>query len=129
MVLSALDRFTSWTGRVRSREVATAVDEKIKELEIKPDDRDAIVHTLSGGNQQKVLVGRVSLQHPDVYVLCEPSRGVDVGAREAIHEFIRAERRREALETCEKIAPVSGGALGTVKDRSEVSLTDVLQEV
>jgi ribose transport system ATP-binding protein len=141
MILSALDRFTGWTGRVRSREVATAVDGKIEELQIKPDDRNAIVHTLSGGNQQKVLIGRVSLQQPDVYVLCEPSRGVDVGAREAIHEFIRAERRRgaaaiivttdadEALETCEKIAPVSGGVLGAVKDRSDFSLTDVLQEV
>jgi ribose transport system ATP-binding protein len=141
MIFSALGRFTNWSGRVRSRQVAAAVDEKIEQLEIKPKDRDAIVHTLSGGNQQKVLVGRVSLQQPDVYVLCEPSRGVDVGAREAIHEFIRAERRRgaaaiivttdadEALETCEKISPVSQGALGTVRDRSEVSLTDVLQEV
>lgn len=141
MILSSLDRFTGWTGRVKSREVAIAVDERIEQLEIKPKDRNAIVHTLSGGNQQKVLVGRVSLQQPDVYVLCEPSRGVDVGAREAIHKFIRDERRRgaaaiivttdadEALETCEKIAPVSDGALGEVKDRSEFSLTDVLQEV
>jgi ribose transport system ATP-binding protein len=141
MIISALDKFTGWTGRVNSGQVSKAVDEKIEQLQITPAKRDAIVHTLSGGNQQKVLIGRVSLQQPDVYVLCEPSRGVDVGARAAIHDFIRQERRRgaaaiivttdadEALETCEKIAPVEQGALGAVKDRSEFSLTDVLQEV
>ncbi len=141
MTFGALKSFTGMAGFLKRRVAAGAVREKIDALELKPPDPKAIVHTLSGGNQQKVLVGRVALLEPDVYVLCEPSRGVDVGAREAIHAFIRSERRRgaavvvvttdadEALATCDRIAAIENGVMGEVKDRSEISLNEVLQEV
>ena len=50
--------------------------------------------TLSGGNQQKVLFGRTLARDPEVLVLCEPTAGVDIGARHAIYDFVAEQVRR-----------------------------------
>ena len=49
--------------------------------------------TLSGGNQQKVLFGRTLARDPEVLVLCEPTAGVDIGARHAIYDFVAEQVR------------------------------------
>jgi ABC-type sugar transport system ATPase subunit len=54
------------------------------------------IETLSGGNQQKVLFGRTLARDPKVIVLCEPTAGVDIGARHAIFELV-AEQVRQGL--------------------------------
>ena len=53
-------------------------------------DLDAPMEDLSGGNQQKVLFGRVMLQHPRLLLLDEPTKGVDIGAKREIQDMIRA---------------------------------------
>jgi ribose transport system ATP-binding protein len=57
---------------------------------------DASITTLSGGNQQKVLFGRVLAVQPRVLVMCEPTAGVDIGARQAIYELV-AQQVRQGL--------------------------------
>jgi ABC-type sugar transport system ATPase subunit len=54
------------------------------------------IKALSGGNQQKVLFGRVLAMDPRVLVLCEPTTGVDIGARHAIYDLV-AEQVRQGL--------------------------------
>jgi len=61
----------------------------IRELAIKTETTDTPVGLLSGGNQQKVMIGRWLLRAPKVLILDEPTRGVDVGARADIHRLIR----------------------------------------
>ena len=70
-------------GRERRDVVAT-----IDSLHIKPADPLAIFGTLSGGNKQKGIFGRVLLKSPQVYVLCEPTRGIDIGTRNEIYRLI-----------------------------------------
>ena len=64
------------------------VGEYIKALAIKtPSDRQ-ICKNLSGGNQQKVAIAKALMIHPDVLILDEPTRGVDVGAKKEIYDLI-----------------------------------------
>ena len=63
-------------------------DRIIDRFHIKTADRDIVVSALSGGNQQKVVVGRWTEQPPKVLILDEPTRGVDVGAREEMFHMI-----------------------------------------
>jgi ribose transport system ATP-binding protein len=63
---------------------------QIARLRIKTGSPDALVHHLSGGNQQKVVVGKWLEIAPQVILLDDPTRGVDVGAKREIYELIRA---------------------------------------
>ena len=73
------------SGRRRS----ALVERTIQTLAIKGASADKPVDRLSGGNQQKVVIGRWLQSKPKVLILDEPTRGVDVGARAEIHKLIR----------------------------------------
>lgn len=64
------------------------VEEKIEELEIYPPQPDRLVNALSGGNQQKVLMAKWLATDADVLILDEPTRGVDIGAKQTIHKAV-----------------------------------------
>ncbi|MDF2369462.1 MAG: sugar ABC transporter ATP-binding protein [Rhizobiaceae bacterium] len=65
------------------------VEKIVRDLAIKTQSIDMAVGQLSGGNQQKVVIGRWLLRQPKVLILDEPTRGVDVGARAEIHRLVR----------------------------------------
>ncbi len=65
-----------------------AVAEKIKEINIKVADPNELVTSLSGGNQQKIVVSRALLTHPTILLLDEPTRGIDVGAKAEIFQIV-----------------------------------------
>jgi ribose transport system ATP-binding protein len=93
--LSILSRLSThgWMGRKAER---GAIGDWIKTIEVKTAGPDALITTLSGGNQQKVMMARCLAREPKVIMLCEPTAGVDVGTRQAIYEFI-AEQARSGL--------------------------------
>ena len=77
-------------GIVDRRGEQRATDREIETLRIKVDSPESSVNSLSGGNQQKVLLGRGLLQTPRVLILDEPTRGIDVGTKQEIHRLIGA---------------------------------------
>jgi len=77
-------------GLVSARAEAGAVDGMIERLGIKALSGETPIGALSGGNQQKVVIGRCLMRGPAAILLDEPSRGVDVGARAEIFEAMRA---------------------------------------
>ncbi len=72
------------------RRVRDRVADLARRLDLRPSDPATVVRALSGGNQQKVVLGRWLNLTPDVFLLDEPTRGIDVGAKAAVHELIRA---------------------------------------
>jgi ribose transport system ATP-binding protein len=73
----------------RSREQA-AGKSMVDKLQIKTDGLSASIHSLSGGNQQKCIVGRWLLTSPKILLLDDPTRGVDVGAKAELYRLIRS---------------------------------------
>ena len=70
-----------------AREAALAAD-VVERLSVRCNDADQIVSTLSGGNQQKVVIGKWLATEPAVLLLDEPTRGIDVGAKQEIYELV-----------------------------------------
>jgi len=80
-------RFSSW-GWLNVNELDREVSRALDEHDIRPRRADATARSLSGGNQQKWLIAREFARQPKVLIASQPTRGVDVGAIEAIHSRI-----------------------------------------
>jgi ABC-type sugar transport system ATPase subunit len=85
--LSSLRRFLRWNG-VSRRDERSAVKEMVDDLRIKTPSQLTTVNTLSGGNQQKVVLAKCLLTRPNVLLMDEPTRGIDVGAKAEIYELM-----------------------------------------
>ncbi len=87
ITLSSLKRFTQ-LGFLDFRRERREADDLIGRLEIKAAGRDALVRTLSGGNQQKVAIAKWLSRHSEIYLLDEPTVGVDIGSKVEIYNLI-----------------------------------------
>ncbi len=88
MELSALSDGFQSAGFIRDRASHHAVVEQSRKLRVKTPDVAQLAKNLSGGNQQKVVIGRWLLKDCDVLIFDEPTRGIDVGAKEEIYELL-----------------------------------------
>jgi ribose transport system ATP-binding protein len=82
-----LDRLGS-RGRLSKAAEQKLVEHWTERLEVVSSSSDALISTLSGGNQQKVVVARCLARDPELLVLAEPTAGVDIGTRVAIYELL-----------------------------------------
>ena len=87
MAIASLPRFSPG-GLLRMREIDEACQAQRKSLAIKTPSLHQLIKMLSGGNQQKVLVSRWLLTTPEILMIDEPTRGIDVGAKAEIHRLI-----------------------------------------
>ena len=111
----------------------------IKELGIKARATQQAVRTLSGGNQQKVVIARLLHQDADVLLLDEPTRGIDIGSKAQIYETIArcAEENKailmvssylpELFGLCDRIAVMSRGRLSPARDVSDWTPQSVME--
>ena len=88
--VSVLDlEAVSVNGMVNTGKEKTLAEEYTRKLNVKCSSLGQNVSSLSGGNQQKVLIGKLLSIHPKVVIMDEPTRGIDVGAKAEIHKLIR----------------------------------------
>ena len=89
MSLAVLKRLTNRLGFIDSRRETSLAAEQVKALDIRAYSTDMLVSNLSGGNQQKVVVGKWLATKPAVLIVDEPTNGVDVGAKTEIHKLLQ----------------------------------------
>lgn len=88
--VASLKSYTNAIGLLQEGKIKTIVDQEIKSLNVRTPSRDTLIQNLSGGNQQKVILSRWLVTSPEVFILDEPTRGIDVGAKYEIYEIINA---------------------------------------
>ncbi len=121
--VAALPAFLFGGFLINDRKRAAKTEELIKRLSIKTASRATQIRTLSGGNQQKVIFGRWLLTDPEILMLDEPTRGIDVGAKYEIYQLIEELAARgksilvisselpELIGICHRIYVMSGGEI------------------
>jgi simple sugar transport system ATP-binding protein len=87
-IILALQAARGWTRPIPASQRDELVARYIKALDIRPADPEARVGQLSGGNQQKVLLARWLITRPELLILDEPTRGIDVGAKAEIQKLV-----------------------------------------
>lgn len=87
VVISSLDNYMNY-GLINRKKTEKITEESIKSLNIRTPNQDAKIQNLSGGNQQKVILARWLANNPEILILDEPTRGIDVGAKYEIYEII-----------------------------------------
>lgn len=87
MRISSLRRYTKY-GVIRVKKVNKAVEEQIQNLRVKTPSVMQKMKYLSGGNQQKVILGRCMMCTPKILIMDEPTNGIDIGAKQEIYKII-----------------------------------------
>ena len=113
-------------------------DWSIQAMHIKTPSQRTQIRSLSGGNQQKVIIGRWLLTKPEILLLDEPTRGIDVGAKYEIYQLIIdlanegkgvimvSSEMPELLGVCDRIIVMSGGQVAGEVDAASTSQEEIL---
>jgi ribose transport system ATP-binding protein len=88
MVLAALEKFVGGAGTVDTAKTRAAGEDHVRSLAIKTPSLQQTVKNLSGGNQQKVVIGKWLTADTEILIFDEPTRGIDVGAKSEIYKLL-----------------------------------------
>ena len=139
-LVDLVGRFAKAGFVATGRELAEAA-RMIAELDVRPPDPRRVVRTLSGGNQQKVVLARWLLRGCRLLILDEPTRGVDVGARTEIYRLVRkladpgvgvlmvSSEIPEVLGLADRVLVVREGRVVHTGDASQIDESRVLDLV
>ena len=120
LVLAAASDLSS-RGVINPKKEQAAVEAEVRRLRIKVNDLDAPVRTLSGGNQQKVVIGKWLMKRPRILLLNDPTRGIDVSTKQEVYRLIRELAQagiailfystdyEELIEMCDRVVVCYGG--------------------
>ena len=140
-VISNIKNYLVGVGFLRylsDKKMKEDTDWAIQAMHIKTPSQSTQIRSLSGGNQQKVIIGRWLLTKPEVLLLDEPTRGIDVGAKYEIYQLIIdlanqgkgiimvSSEMPELLGVCDRILVMSGGQLAGEVDARNTSQEEIL---
>ncbi len=135
--ISSLDK-CKWGPFLRDNKLKANTDWCIQSMHVKTPTQETKIRSLSGGNQQKVILGRWLLTEPTVLLLDEPTRGIDVGAKYEIYQLIIdlaakgktvimvSSEMPELLGVCDRILVMSGGRLAGEVDAAHTSQEEIM---
>jgi erythritol transport system ATP-binding protein len=114
------------------------IEEAIKNVRVKTSGRNMPIESLSGGNQQKVVLGRMLLTDPKILLLDEPTRGIDVGAKGEIFDLLRERAEKglavlfvtseisEAINWSDRIVVMSRGRIVGIYKPADVTREEIM---
>jgi len=139
MTMAALKNFFSKKGVVNSNEEIVSAEEYKKKINIKANSIEQTVGSLSGGNQQKVVLAKWMLTQPDILILDEPTRGIDVGAKYEIYCVINDLARAgkavivisselpEIIGTCDRVYVINEGQIAGELGKQELTQEGIMR--
>ena len=129
----------STAGVLKGRKIKGATRWVIDSMRVKTPSEKTLIRTLSGGNQQKVIIGRWLLTEPEILLLDEPTRGIDVGAKYEIYQLIidLANKNKgvimvssempELLGICDRILIMSNGRVAGIRDVKDITQEEIVE--
>jgi len=136
--LASLSKVSNYSVINRNQEIV-AVEKSRQAMHIKCSGIDQVVESLSGGNQQKVVLSKWIQAEPDIMILDEPTRGIDVGAKYEIYTIINglvaqgksivmiSSEMPELLGMCDRIYVVTDGEIVGELNRSEATQESIMK--
>ena len=137
-VISSLKDYLLGGICLSDKKMRADTDWSIQAMHIKTPSQRTQIRSLSGGNQQKVIIGRWLLTKPEILLLDEPTRGIDVGAKYEIYQLIIdlakegkgvimvSSEMPELLGVCDRILVMSGGQVAGEVDAANTSQEEIL---
>ena len=137
-VISSLNRHKEFGPFLSSKSQVEDTQHYIDAMRTKTPTQETQIRSLSGGNQQKVIIGRWLLTEPEVLLLDEPTRGIDVGAKYEIYQLILnlanegktvlmvSSEMPELLGVCDRILVMSGGRLAGEVDAKNTTQEEIM---
>lgn len=86
--IASLDKYVDMGVKLNLKKIEKLVQENVAKLSIKTPSSKTLIQSLSGGNQQKVIISRWLANDPDILIMDEPTRGIDVGAKYEIYQIM-----------------------------------------
>jgi inositol transport system ATP-binding protein len=139
ITLASLQNFSRFGQLLQFKQENLAADAEIEKLRIKTRNRNQIVKTLSGGNQQKVVLAKWLLNDPEIIILDEPTRGIDIGAKAEIYKIIArlveqgktiimiSSELEEILGLCDRVIVLYHGKVTAEFERSAFNQEDIIK--
>ncbi|WP_275373561.1 sugar ABC transporter ATP-binding protein [Clostridium tertium] len=139
MILSNLKKYESKMMSIDKNKAIKDVDYYIDKIKIKTPNRDQLIKNLSGGNQQKVILAKWLMLSPEVLIIDEPTRGIDVGAKKEIYELLNELKASgkaiimissdlpEVLGISDRILVMSEGRISGELKREEASQESIMK--
>lgn len=137
-VIANIDSYKR-SGFLSSKKMRSDTQWVIDSMKVKTPSQKTFIRYLSGGNQQKVIIGRWLLTKPDILLLDEPTRGIDVGAKAEIYQLIIdlaaqgkgiivvSSEMPELLGICDRIMVMSGGQMSGILDIQDATQEKIMR--
>jgi len=137
-VIANIKKYSTF-GVLSERKIKGATRWVIDSMRVKTPSERVQIKTLSGGNQQKVIIGRWLLTEPEILLLDEPTRGIDVGAKYEIYQLIidLAKKNKgvivvssempELLGICDRILVMSNGRVAGIRDVENITQEEIVE--
>lgn len=138
-MIAKLPRYTNRLGITNDRQIKEDTGWVIESMKVKTPSQKEKIRSLSGGNQQKVILGRWLLNEPEILMLDEPTRGIDVGAKYEIYQLIIdlankdkgiimiSSEMPELLGITDRILVMSNGQVAGIVNTKETNQEEILR--